>query len=134
MKKKRPIIIFLLLVILVLGLTATTIYFYRKYNSVTLGNATAQKEINSLVSEVGKIMVLPENETPTIATVSDPAKLQNQAFFADAKTGDKVLIYSSAKKAILYDPKAKKIVNVAPINIGADATPEGTTTETTKAQ
>jgi len=134
MKKKRPIIIFLLLVLLVLGLTATTIYFYRKYNSVTLGSVVAQKEIDSLVAEVGKIMVLPENETPTIATVSDPAKLQNQVFFADAKTGYKVLIYATAKKAILYDPKAKKIVNIAPINIGADATPEGTTTEVRKVE
>ena len=71
-----------------------------------------------LTEEVGKIFVLPKNEIPTIATVSDPSALKNQAFFADAKKGDKVLIYTNAKKAILYDPVIKKIINVAPVNTG----------------
>jgi len=67
---------------------------------------------------VGKLMVLPEGETPTIATVSDPDKLKDQAFFAHAKTGDKVLIYAKAKKAILYSPTDNRIVEVAAIDLG----------------
>jgi hypothetical protein len=82
---------------------------------------------------VGLLIVLPKNETPTIATVSDPSVLKNQAFFVDAKKGDKVLIYTNAKKAILYDPVIKKIINVAPVNTGdfqnkADALPSLTPT------
>jgi hypothetical protein len=53
-----------------------------------------------------------------VATVSDPEILKNKNFFIDAKKGDKVLIYYSARKAILYDPVVKKIVNIAPVNIG----------------
>ena len=53
-----------------------------------------------------------------MATVSDLEKLKDQPFFAKAKIGDKVLIYTDAKKAILYDPVNDKIVEVAPINIG----------------
>jgi hypothetical protein len=72
-------------------------------------------EASVLVEKVGKHMFLPTNEIPSLATVTDPKKLQAQSFFADAKKGDKVLIYSEAKKAILYDPVADKIVTIAPI-------------------
>ncbi len=60
--------------------------------------------------------------TPTVATVSDPAKLQGQTFFANAKVGDKVLIYTNAKMAYLYDPISNKLINVAPLNIGTSTT------------
>lgn len=78
----------------------------------------AQQETQALLDRVGNLIVLPEGETPTIATVSDPEKLKNQPFFAKAKVGDKVLIYTNARKAILYDPVADRILEVAPINIG----------------
>lgn len=78
----------------------------------------AQQEMSDLVSEVGKLMSLPEGENPTIATVTDPSKLAGQAFFAQAQSGDKVLLYTNAKKAILYSPSEHKILEVAPINIG----------------
>lgn len=81
----------------------------------------SQKEVQELVAKVSKLIVLPEGETPTIATVSDPEKLKDQAFFAKAQKGDKVLIYTNAKKAILYSPSTNKIVEVAPINIGSQA-------------
>ena len=42
----------------------------------------------------------------------------------NAKVGFKVLIYTQAKKAILYDPGANKIVEVAPVNIGDSANPQ----------
>jgi hypothetical protein len=80
-------------------------------------DAEASAEVKALVSKVGKLIVLPEEE-PTVATVTDPSKLAGQAFFATAKTGDKVLIYANAKKAVLYRPEEGKIVEVAPINLG----------------
>ena len=63
-------------------------------------------------------MVLPEDEEPSVATVADPEQLAGQPFFSKAKKGDKVLIYTNAQKAILYDPVAKKIIDIAPLNIG----------------
>ncbi len=82
-----------------------------------------ETEITALVAEVGKLIVLPADETPTIATVTDPAALKDQPFFKNAQQGDKVLIYAQAQRAILYDPVAKKIIDVAPINVGAEAIP-----------
>lgn len=80
--------------------------------------AQAAQEADALVTKVGMLMVLPTDEKPTIATVADPSKLRDQAFFLHAVAGDKVLIYTSAKKAILYSPSENKIVEVAPINLG----------------
>ena len=80
--------------------------------------AMAQKEIIDLVAKVSKLVVLPVGETPTIATVSDPETLKDQAFFAQAQKGDKVLIYAQAKKAILYSVVLNKIIEVAPLSIG----------------
>lgn len=79
-----------------------------------------KNEAKILAKRVGELMFLPQDELPTIATVSDPDALKNQSFFIDAKKGDKVLIYSNAKKAILYDPVANKIITIAPVNLSPE--------------
>lgn len=116
-------LVILTVVVIVLGGVG---YFYYQNKKVQASNppANTQAEVKKLVAEVGKLIDLPQGEEPTIATVTDIAKLQNQAFFQKAKNGDKVLIYTVAKKAILYDPLLKKIIDVAPINVG---TPSATT-------
>jgi len=80
--------------------------------------AIAQQEAKGLVDKVGKLIALPTGEEPTIATVTDVEKLKDQPFFAKAKNGDKVLIFTQAKRAILYRPSIDKIIDVAPVNIG----------------
>jgi hypothetical protein len=73
-------------------------------------------DTSSVLEEVGKQVGLPTGETPTIATVTDTAPLKGQEFFKDAEVGDKVLIFSKSKKAILYRPSTKKIIVVGPVN------------------
>jgi len=68
-----------------------------------------------IVSAVGKLMLLPTDETPSLAKVSDPALLQSQVFFKNAVTGDVVLMYPKSLRAILYDPMQNKIIEVGPI-------------------
>jgi 4-hydroxy-3-methylbut-2-enyl diphosphate reductase IspH len=79
-----------------------------------------------LRDDVAKLVQLPDNEIPTIATVSDVAKLQNQTFFANAKDGDKVLIFNMAKEAILYRPSSNKIIEIAPLSSGSSSTTSNT--------
>jgi hypothetical protein len=99
-------------------------YFYRQYNDLKQNPSEATKDqVSKLVADVSKILDVPDGETPTVATISDVDKLKGQPFFAKAKKGDKVLIYSNARKAILYDPVAHKIIEVAPLNINGQTSP-----------
>lgn len=109
--------------VLLLVLAGSTAYFYRQYLKVKQNSQQAIQEANqNLINQVSKLIVLPTGETPTIATVTDPEKLRKeQAFFAHASLGDKVLIYTGARKAYMYNPTQNKIIEVAPINIGAPA-------------
>lgn len=70
-----------------------------------------------LVEKVGKLVALPSGEEPTVATVTEREKLAGQPFFASAENGDKVLIYTKARKAILYDPDTNRVLEIAPLNI-----------------
>lgn len=68
-----------------------------------------------IVSRVAKLMLLPQGEEPVLAAVSDTTALSGQSFFKNAKVGDIVLMYGKARRAILYDAKADKVIEVAPI-------------------
>ncbi|MFM7088186.1 MAG: hypothetical protein ACKOW9_01480, partial [Candidatus Paceibacterota bacterium] len=102
-------------------------YFFDRQSSL-LDDKKAQSEAKSLYEKVDKHFVLPKDELPTVATVTEPEKLQGQSFFAKAKKGDKVLIFTNAKEAILYDPVIDKVVAVAPLNIDTDSIKESSGT------
>jgi hypothetical protein len=107
---------------------APSIYFYLKYDqSQKLLQNQPEVRNQKLVGIVAKLIELPKNETPTIATVSDKTKLEKNSFYNNAENGDKVLIYSKARKAILYRPSTNKIIDVAPINLNT-ATAESSPT------
>ena len=111
-------------VVLVLGMLlcialAIAGYFYYQYrHSAQVADA---KEIADLSQEIGQFMILPDGETPTLATVTDREKLAEQPFFQKAENGDKVLIYSQNGRAILYRPSQKKIVDVTSVNVNTQA-------------
>ena len=113
----------LILIILLVITCALTIYFYQKLKVTSQRLAAMQQQSQTpspdqdaqLIADISKLTVLPKNETPTIATVTDSSKLKNQPFFAGAEVGDKVLIYQTAKLAILYRPGSNKIIVVAPL-------------------
>lgn len=96
--------------------------FYFHQQAITSDpQKVAQEEARQLVATVGKLMILPAGEQPIIATVADPSKLTDQPFFANSQKGDKVLIYNSAHKAILFRPSANLVIDVAPLSIGTPA-------------
>lgn len=110
--------IYLTIVILIALLPS--LYFYKKYKKAQNIVNSLPKNIDEtkfLIDKVNSLIILPKNETPIVATVSDKNKLTDQPFFQAAENGDKVLIYSKSKKAILYRPKINKIIDVAPVNL-----------------
>lgn len=77
----------------------------------------SQSAIDALVAHVGTLVLLPQGEEPTIATVTDLDALKGQAFFANATLGDKVLMYPKAQEAVLYDPSQGKVIQIAPLTV-----------------
>lgn len=108
-------------IFLALFLAASTgiFYFFRHIGTLTTDPQEAvAEEKRHIIAAVGKLMFLPEGEEPTVAEVTDLAQLQSQPFFDRATLGDKVLIYTNARKAILYNPDKNKIVDVTPLDMG----------------
>lgn len=82
----------------------------------------AKKEVNALLAKVRKHMVLPDNEEPVVATVTDKEALaKEQPFYQNAHNGDRVIAYMTARKAIIYDPIQDLIVNAGPIYVDSSA-------------
>jgi len=128
--KKKWLMIALIVTILILG--GSTYYFYSKYYEAKKQMINPQQLVDQqgaeIVSKVSLLMDLP-NEAPTIATVLDASKLQDQVFFKNAKNDDRVLIYTQAKKAVLYRPSTNKIIEVSPLNLGEDISVSPTPTQ-----
>lgn len=83
---------------------------------------SAQSEVTSLISQVGKHMILPSNELPTATTINDVTKLKDQSFFRNAKNNDKLLVYPNTKWAVLYRPSEDMIIEVGAFNTNQQLT------------
>lgn len=129
-KKIGAFFLGIIMVVGAIGGIIAGIYFYTKYQSAQTALRTAtinsREEAKTLVEKVGKLIDIPTDEEPTIATVTDLERLKNQPFFAKAKIGDRVLLYTKNKKAYLYDPVANKILEVGPLIVPTDATGSAT--------
>lgn len=123
-----------LVVVIIIAVLAATgcVFMYLKYSSAQnkikdltdpqAQQEMAKKEAQTLVAKVGKLIMLPAGEEPTIATVTDVDALKKeQPFYRDAQNGDKVIIYMQAKKAIIYNEARDILVNVGPIFLNEDS-------------
>ena len=107
MKQKhsiRTLVVLLLLALLAAG--------YFAYRSMFAPEALKRREVAKWVEIIGGSVELPRGESPTLATVTNEEKLDGQAFFREAKNGDKILIYPRAAKAYLYRPGTGKLVGM----------------------
>lgn len=133
-KSVVQIVAIIVAALLILAGIGGTYYFYRQYNKAKAllsdPNAVDKAESEVILGKIKKLMILPSNENPSIATVLDAGKLKDQPFFANAENGDKVVIYTKSQIAILYSPGKNLIVNVAPISSGENV--DQTQTETIK--
>jgi hypothetical protein len=120
-KKKSSFFKTTLFVLLGIALVAGAGFGYYKY-------ITIQKELNALrsappdkftqmqdqavIDKVRSHMDIPRDK-PIINTITNADTLNNQLFFAKAKNGDKVLVFTT--RAILYRPSEDKIIEVAAV-------------------
>lgn len=119
---KKPLIIVAAIVLVVAS--GAAFYFHQQYAQLKRDpRQEAAKEVQKMVAQISRLISLPQGETPTLATVADPEKLKGQAFFARAKKGDKILIYTQARRAYLYSPADNKLIDVAPLDIRSTPAP-----------
>lgn len=71
-----------------------------------------QTELERTTSKIERHIVLPKGEEPALITVVDDKKLSSSYLQQHAKTGDKVLLYQTAKRIIIYRPSIDKIVDM----------------------
>ncbi len=109
----------LLLLVLIIACVLLGFGYYNakkevnSFDSPEAQQKITDKEIDDLISRVGKIILLPE-ERPSVATIQDvDALIGQQPFFIGAENGDKILIFSD--KAVIYSPKRDILVNVGPV-------------------
>lgn len=108
----------LLYVATTLILLAVAGYFFWQYQDLRNNpERVTKQEIAVITQDLAKLIDLPDGETPTLATIEDASKFDNQQFFVDAQNGDKILIYTEAKKVILYRQSNNRIINIGSIAI-----------------
>ncbi|MFA6797518.1 MAG: hypothetical protein WCR40_02335 [Candidatus Paceibacterota bacterium] len=119
-----------ILVGIILGIGLTFLYI-QKYGIPSksvlqnLSKVEEVKQIKQIVDSVGKLMLLPSNEDPSIATITDVSSLvKEQPFYNGAKNGDIVIVYQKALKAIIHSPERNIIVNVGPITVQSEVQKE----------
>lgn len=103
------------LVILVVALVCVLLVGYGLVRAWGYFFASEEAKVRALVEDVSEHMLLPERETPNVATVSDLHALEGQLFFKRAEIGDKVLMYLVSQRAIIYRPSIDRIIEVGPI-------------------
>ncbi len=110
---KRNIFIALVAMVVVGVVVGGLVYGYRTYIFKSTLSGSDSPSGALVLEKLGKHMVLPSG-TPTVGTISDITLLRQKSdFFSTAKNGDSVIIYTD--KAIIFDMKADKIVNIGPV-------------------
>ncbi len=118
---------FLVITILILILVAGGFYELGRYSIYSqYPQLSQQNQANAILTKVGALIQLPQNEVPSMATIVDAeAAKKGQPFLADAQNGDILIVYPNSFLAILYRPSTDKLIAVGPVN--TTPTPQSTT-------
>lgn len=73
-------------------------------------------QTEELLAKVSKLINLPDEKSPAVATINDVETLSaQQDFYKDANNGNKLIVFARARKAVIYDEKNNIIVNMGPV-------------------
>jgi len=122
-KKKMPKVLKIILCVLFIAFVAFGIYAalsnagYIKAFKTVWQLQNQQQQDQKVLTQLKKIMFLADDVTPTMAVITDidALKKQQPGFFANAKNGDRLIIYP--EQAIIFDAAANKIIKVGPVQL-----------------
>lgn len=89
-----------------------------RMDQLTGGDNQQNRDLaKKVVEDLGTIMELPKGIEPTVATIVDKKKLeeQNGKFYGPAQNGDQLIIYPEF--AVIFRQSEKKIINFAPVQL-----------------
>ena len=116
--KRRATLSLVIAVLLVTSVASSILYIQARGKIQKLQSSEGQTELQQqeteeLLKAIGRHILLPEGE-PLVATIVDAETLKaSQPFYAEAKNGDKLVVYQ--EKALIYDPDKDVLVNVGPV-------------------
>lgn len=115
---KRKVLTLIIPVVLV----ATGVFIADRFmdlNSIQAGEVQNEKQISKVVDSIKKHLVLPVDEQPLVATVSNAENLKlANSFYENASDGDYLVLYESIRLGILYDNEKDILLKVAPLSLG----------------
>lgn len=91
--------------------TVFSFYSLRKSANPDIKEFESIRSEMQIIEKISQAMILPE-ESPAFSTVNNEEPLINIPFFKGVKKGDKLIVFKTAGRAILYDPDGQKIRNV----------------------
>jgi hypothetical protein len=130
-KNYLKLIVLFLLLVLIGG------YFgYRYWTSPKAIAARIEKQNMKMISDISKFMRLPQGDKPIFYEITDPVSIsKTQPFFSGSEKGDRLIIFPTSSKALIYNPTKKMIINVGPIQFDQSqqtSSNVGTKVETTQ--
>lgn len=115
MQNKKSIFNSVIIFVILIALSFGGYFYYKLKQFQNTPKDIKEKEVSTLIQKVSSHYLFPLDESPTVATVSDPLALKDQSFFTSSEKGDKVLIFSKLGKAILYRPNIDKIIDITSV-------------------
>jgi hypothetical protein len=87
------------------------------------GDAQQNREAaDRVIREVRKLIAIPEDTEPTVATIIDVEALRDRnPFYSKAENGNHLIV--TAERAILYDSDKNIIIDVVPVQVQQSAPP-----------
>lgn len=111
---RNKLVLCLLLLLVVLGFLY--IKQHRELSRLkdpVLQTEYAQKQIEKIISDMKKSVVIPEDEQLKLLGIIDNAEKlkKDQPFYTDVENGDYVFLFSKTARALIWRPQDKKVIN-----------------------
>lgn len=130
----RTIVVAFLFLVLFAGLAGLGyLYWQTRQQLAYLSSPEGQEELarreaEEVLARLGELVVLPDEQDPIIATITDQEVLAAESvFYADAVNGDRLIIFPQAQRAYIYSPTRHRVVNIGPLAIEDEASLEAGT-------
>ena len=117
-RKKRHMWALVIIVVLIIAAGAGYMYWRSSQLQGQIGDTLTDTSVATIIARIERLAAVPSGEQPTVALIrnADLASAQ-QDFYRGASSGDILVVYSD--RALIYDPRADKIINMSLIERSA---------------